>query len=101
MYLVVSEEVVSVALVEEVDGEEGLVYCISQTLHANETRYQMIEKVAFALVLTTRRMCPYFQNHSITVWTNYPIFKILSKPDLAGKMIGWSVELANSTVGIN
>jgi len=24
----------------------------------------------------------------------YPIFKILSKPDLAGRMIGWSVELS-------
>jgi len=31
---------------------------------------------------------------SIIVRTDYPIFKILSKPDLAGKMIGWSVELS-------
>jgi len=50
----------------------------------------MIEKVALALVLTARRMRPYFQNHSIIVRTDYPIFKILSKPDLAGRMIGWS-----------
>jgi len=54
----------------------------------------MIEKVALALVLTARRMRPYFQNHSITVRTDYPIFKILSKPDLLGRMIGWSVELS-------
>jgi len=54
----------------------------------------MIEKVALALVLTVRRMCPYFQNHSIIVRTDYPIFKILSKSDLAGRMIGWSVELS-------
>jgi len=54
----------------------------------------MIEKVALALVLTARRMRPYFQNHAITVRTNYPIYKILSKPDLAGRMIGWSVELS-------
>jgi len=54
----------------------------------------MIEKVALALVLTASRMRPYFQNHSITVRTDYPIFKILSKPDLGGRMIGWSVELS-------
>ena len=54
----------------------------------------MIENVALTLVLTARRMCPYFQNHSITVRTDYPIFKILSKSDLAGRMIGWSVELS-------
>jgi len=54
----------------------------------------MIEKVPLALVLTARRMWSYFQNHAITVKTNYPIYKILSKPNLAGRMIGWSVELS-------
>ena len=89
-----SEEAVSSALVQEVDHEEYPVYFVSRTLHAAETRYQMIEKVALALVLTARRMRPYFQNHEVTVRTNYPIYKILSKPDLAGRMIGWSVELS-------
>jgi len=84
VYLAVSEEAVNVALVQEAEGEERSIYFVSLTLHMVETRYQMIEKVALALVLTTRRMCPYFQNHSITVRTNYPIFKILFKPDLAG-----------------
>ncbi|XP_068484963.1 uncharacterized protein [Phaseolus vulgaris] len=94
VYLAVSEEAVSAALVQEAEGEERPIYFVSRTLHSAETRYQMIEKVALALVLTARRMRPYFQNHSITVRTDYPIFKILSKPDLAGRMIGWSVELS-------
>jgi len=94
VYLVVSEEAVSSALVEEVNNEEHLVYFVSRMLHATETRYQMIEKVALALVLTARRMRLYFQNHAITVRTNYPIYKILSKPNLGGRMIGWSVELS-------
>jgi len=53
----------------------------------------MIEKMALALVLTIRRVSPYFQNHTITVRTDYPVFKILSKLDLARRMIGWSIEL--------
>ena len=84
----------SAVLVQEVDKEERHVYFVSQTLHAAETRYQMIEKVALALVLMVRWMRPYFQNHTITVRTDYPIFKILSKPDLVGCMIGWSVQLS-------
>ena len=60
VYLAVSEEAVSVALVQEVEGEERSVYFVSRTLHAVETRYQMIEKVALVLVLTTRRMRSYF-----------------------------------------
>jgi len=94
VYLAVSEEAVSSALVQEINNEEHPVYYVSRTLHTTEKRYQMIEKVTLALVLTTRRMQPYFQNHAITVRTNYAIYKILSKPDLVGRMIGWSVELS-------
>jgi len=54
----------------------------------------MLKKVVFALVLMARRMKPYLQNQAIVVRTDYPIFKILSKPDLAGCMIGWWVELS-------
>jgi len=93
VYLAMSEEAVSVALVQDINNEEHQVYFFSRRLHTTETRYQMIENVALALVLTTRRMRPYFQNHAMTVRTNYPISKILSKPDLADRIIGWSVEL--------
>ena len=74
--------------------EEHPVYFVSRTLHVAETRYQMIEKVALTLVLTARRMRSYFQNHEIRVRTNNPIYKILSKLDLARQMIGLSVELS-------
>jgi len=94
VYLAISEEAVSAALVQDIDNEEHPVYFISRMLHVAETRYQMLEKVALALVLTARRMRPYFQNHAIKIRTNYPIYKILFKPDLAGRMITWSVELS-------
>jgi len=74
VYLAVSEEAVNAALVQ----------ALSRALHADKTRYQMIEKVALALVLTARWMRPYFQNHAIMVKTNYHLYIILSKPDLAG-----------------
>jgi len=54
----------------------------------------MVEKVTLALVITARRMQMYFQNHLVIVKTNYPIMKILTKPDLAERMIGWAVELS-------
>jgi len=64
VYLAVLEEAVSAALVQEAESEERPVYFVSRTLHAVETRYQMIENVDLSLVLTTRWMRPYFQNHS-------------------------------------
>jgi len=70
------------------------VYFVSQVFQDAETRYQMIEKVALALVHASRRLQPYFQSHEIIVQTDCPISKVLRKPELAGRMIGWSIELS-------
>ena len=94
MYLSISEEAISSVLVQEADQEQKPVYFVSRTLQDAERRYQTIEKVALALVHTARRMRAYFQNHPVVVKTDYPIRKVLTKPDLAGRMIGWSVELS-------
>jgi len=58
----------------------------------------MIEKVALALIITARRMRVYFQNHEVIIRMDYPIARILSKPDLAGRMITWSVELSEYAI---
>jgi len=94
VYLSVSKDAISAALVQEIEGEQRPVYFTSKTLQEAETRYQIIEKVALALVITARRMRPYFQNREVIVRTDYPIARILSKPNLAGQMITWSIELS-------
>jgi len=63
-----------------------------------ETRYQMVEKLALSLVHAACRLRPYFQNHSIIVKIDYPIQKILQKPDLAGRMSSWAVELSEFNI---
>lgn len=60
MYLSVSEEAVNAILVQVVEKEERLVYFVSRTLRATETRSQMIEKVTFSLILTAMQMRSYF-----------------------------------------
>ena len=61
VYLSMSIEAVSAALVQEIEGEQQPVYFISITLQEVETRYQMIKKVTLALVTTAKRMRAYFQ----------------------------------------
>lgn len=63
-----------------------------------ETRYQQVEKVALALLNAARRLRPYFQGHQVIILTDHPISKVLRKPDLAERMVGWAVEL--SKVGL-
>ncbi|XP_040998180.1 uncharacterized protein LOC121244225 [Juglans microcarpa x Juglans regia] len=50
--------------------------------------------VAFALVITARRLRPYFQAHPIKVQTNVCLRKILQKPDISGQMTSWAIELS-------
>lgn len=67
---------------------------MSRVLQPAETRYQQVEKVALALLNVARRLHPYFQSHQVIVRMDNPILKILRKPDLAGHMVDWAVELS-------
>ena len=50
-------------------------------------RYSEIEKLALALVVSGRKLRPYFQAHTIIVPTNQP------QPDLSERLVKWVVEL--------
>jgi ribonuclease HI len=47
-----------------------------------------------AVIITARKLRQYFQSHRVVVKTDYPIKKVLRKPDLAGRMVAWAVELS-------
>ncbi|XP_017431870.1 uncharacterized protein LOC108339241 [Vigna angularis] len=93
IFLGVSETAISAVLMQE-RPQPRLIYFVSRTLLDVETRYQRVEKVALALLNASRRLRPYFQSHQVVVRTNFPISKIIRKPDLAGRMVAWAVELS-------
>ena len=70
------------------------MYFVSKVLKGAELRYQKIERLALAVIMTARKLRHYFQGHPITVRTNYPIKQILNKPDLVGRMVKWAIELS-------
>nr|KYP56988.1 Retrovirus-related Pol polyprotein from transposon 297 family [Cajanus cajan] len=93
LYLAVAENAISAVIVQEHQKVQTPIYFISRVLQDAKRRYQMIEKLALALVTAARRLRPYFQSQQVIVKTDYPIKQILRKPELAGRMIAWSVEL--------
>jgi len=98
VYITATDYTVSAALVQEIEGTQHPVYFVSRTLKDPETRYQMIEKLALSLVHAAGRLRPYFQNYNIIVKTDYPIQNFLQKPDLAGRMSSWAVELSEFNI---
>ena len=61
-------------------------------------RYQAIEKATLAVVFAARRLCHYFLSFIVIVMTDLPIRKVLQKPDVAGRMVQWAVELSEFDV---
>ncbi|XP_077226361.1 uncharacterized protein LOC143859588 [Tasmannia lanceolata] len=79
---------------------EQPIYYVSRVLHDTKARYQAIENFAFAVVISARKLRPYFQANPITVLTNQPLRKILQKPDTSGRLINWLVELGEFDIQI-
>ena len=86
LYLAATDTSISSAIVEERSSEQHPVYFVSKVLHRAELRYQKVEKLALLIVISARRLRPYFQAHPVIVKTDYPIKKILQKPELSGRM---------------
>ncbi|KAL0434779.1 UNVERIFIED_CONTAM: hypothetical protein Sradi_0185800 [Sesamum radiatum] len=50
--------------------------------------------MVLALVITARRLCPYFLSHPIRVKTSVPLKQTLEKHDTSGQLVKWAVELS-------
>ncbi|KAL0297995.1 UNVERIFIED_CONTAM: hypothetical protein Scaly_3076900 [Sesamum calycinum] len=55
------------------DGTQTPIYYVSKVLNGAECRYPSIEKMALALVITARKLRPYFISYPIGVRINTPL----------------------------
>ncbi|CAL8992900.1 unnamed protein product [Prunus brigantina] len=93
IYLSISATAVSSVLIQTKESAEHPVHYVSKALQDAEARYPDIEKLAFALVVSARRLRPYFQAHTIHVLTNHPLRQVLQKPETSGRLVKWAIEL--------
>jgi hypothetical protein len=97
--------VVSTAIVVErqEDGHtypvQRLVYFISEVLLESKARYQLVQKLLYAVLITSQKLRHYFQEYLITIVTDYPLGDILWNQDATGRISKWAVELGALTIG--
>ena len=77
----------SAALIREEDKTQLPVYYVSQAFQGVEAKYPRIEKIAFALIVASRKLRPYFQANPILVMTDQPIKKSMNKTKAVGRMV--------------
>ena len=82
LYLAVSDHAVSSVLVKEKGGEQHLLYFVSKTLLDAQMQYSPLKKLAWALVMTSRKLVQYFQAHTIVVIIEHPFKALLCKAEI-------------------
>ena len=101
LYMESSENAISAALVREESRVQRPVYYVSKRLLGAESRYPLMEKLVYYLIITSHRIRPYFQAHPIKVLTNHPLKQVLQKPEASGRLLKWSVELSQFDVSFH
>ena len=99
IYIAATSHVVSTATVverEEVGHAykiQHLVYFISEVLNEYKTHYPQVQKLLYAILITSRKLCHYFEDYKIAVVAEFPLGDILRNKEANGHIIKWAVEL--------
>jgi hypothetical protein len=104
LYLAATTHVVSTAIIVErqEDGHaytvQRPVYFVSEVLSESKTRYQPVQKLLYAVLITSRKRRHYFQEYSISVVTDYLLSEYLRNQDATGRISKWAVELGTLNI---
>jgi hypothetical protein len=74
------------------------VYFVSEVLSETKAHYQPVQKLVYALLITSRKLRHYFQQYSVSIVTDYPLGDILQNQDATGRISKWAVELGALTI---
>ena len=92
LYLAVSSTTVSVTLIRKEDGMQLPIFYVSQAFQGAEAKYPQIDKIAFALIVASWKLRPYFQENPILMMMDQPIKKSMNRSEDARRMIQWAIE---------
>jgi hypothetical protein len=70
------------------------VYYISEVLHDKKTRYLVVHKLLYAILIASKKLCHYFQAHKISVVFSYPLRVVLHNSNATGNIAKWAARLA-------
>src|SRR4051812_31789832 len=100
LYVAARNNVVSTTLVVE-RTEEGKVqsiqrpiYYLNMLLTKSQQWYPHYQKLLLAIIMTSRKVSHYFDEHPITIVRSAPLAYILNNPRATRRVAEWNIELS-------
>ena len=95
LYVSADSQTIGLALMQEFEGKERVVFYLSRRLLDPETRYSPIEKLCLCLYFSCTKLWHYFLSAECTVVSKADVIKhMLSMPILNGRMGKWILALS-------
>lgn len=99
VYLVVTDGAISSVLIREDEKKmQKHIYYVNKALTVVELRYSRLEKIAFALFVTAKKLSAYFQAHPVQVLTDQQVGAVLQNPMSSGRLIKWAMMLTQFNI---
>jgi ribonuclease HI len=70
------------------------VYFASEALSGSKIFYSELEKIAYAVIMTARKLRHYFEGHRIRVIMNQPLSDLFANREASTRIIKWGAELS-------
>src|SRR4051812_5479850 len=70
------------------------IYYLSMLLNKSQQRYPHYQKLLLAVIMTSRKVSHYFDEHPITIVSSAPLAYILNNIGVTGRVTEWNIELS-------
>jgi hypothetical protein len=98
LYIAASPYAVSATLVQEQDREgttrQCPVYYVSEVLTTSKCNMTELEKISYAVVMASRKLCHYFEAFKVRVTSDRGLGELFRNPEASVRIAKWAAELS-------
>jgi hypothetical protein len=102
LYIAASPRAVSAALVQEKTRDDKThqcpVYFVSEVLTSSKCNMIELEKIAYAVIMASRKLRHYFEAHKVRVTSDRGLGELLRNPEASARIAKWAVKLSGYNI---